>query len=178
MASACSSKNDIVATQRSTTLHGPDGSIFLPDPTHPCEPGDYSGSLFTVPGDAGIKIQYSGRIKFSITQSPHGEFQVTDNTAQLAGTGDDGTTMFQAEIVNGECKDGVVQATLQHGKYTYFTNVDKTMTGTFDFQGTINGAYESAYTAFVGKWTTVLQIGGNYGDLTLAGSWSAARTTN
>jgi hypothetical protein len=171
----CSSKNDIVATQHSTTLQGPDGSIHLPNTIVPCEPGIYSGVLFTVPGDGGVKIQYSGRIQFSITQSRSGEFLVTDNTAQLDGTGDDGT-MFQAEIVNGECRDGIVQAVLQNGKYTYFTNLDKTMTGTFDFDGTIKGAYENEYTAFVGNWSTALHIGGNYGDLIVAGKWSASRT--
>lgn len=176
MAPACASKNDIVATQKSTTLEGPDGSIYLPNGTPPCEPGSYLGVLFAIPGDGGIKIQYSGRLNFNITQSRSGEFLVTDDTAALSGMGDDGT-MFSAEIVNGSCRDGVVDAVLQNGTYTYFTNLEKTATGMFDFDGTISGHYDPMYAAFNGDWSTALHIGGNYGDLIVAGKWQASRTT-
>ena len=174
-AAGCSSKNEIVATQRSTTLQGPDGSIYLPPPIVPCEPGSYSGLLFSIPGDGGIKIQYSGSLSFSITQSMSGEFKVTDDTAQLAGMGMDGTS-FAAEIANGRCMDGVVHADLTMGKYTYFTNLEKTATSTFDFDGSISGHYDATYAAFVGDWTTALHLGGNYGDLVVAGKWQAYRT--
>jgi hypothetical protein len=176
-AAGCASKDEIVATQRSTTLQGPDGSIYLPSGAPPCEPGSYSGVLFAIPGDGGIKIQYSGRLNFDITQSRSGEFLVTDNTSQLMGMGDDGTK-FEAEIMNGSCRDGLVEAVLQNGTYTYFTNLEKTATGTFNFDGTIKGHYDNDFAAFVGNWTTALHIGGNYGDLIVAGKWSASRTHN
>jgi hypothetical protein len=171
----CSRKVDVVATQRLDAVHGPDGSLSVSKQAPPCEPGSYSGTLFATPGDGGIKIQYSGRLNFAITQSRNGEFQVTDDTAQLSGTGDDGTS-FQAEIVNGTCKEGVVDAILQNGKYTYFSNLEKTATAQFAFDGTIRGSYESEYSGFIGEWTTALHLGGNYGDLIVAGTWSASRT--
>jgi hypothetical protein len=170
----CSNKNDVVATQRLDAVHGPDGSLYVSNQAPPCEPGSYSGTLFAMPGDGGIKIQYSGRLNFAITQSRSGEFQVTNDTAQLSGMGDDGTT-FQAEIFNGQCKQGVVEAILKDGKYTYFTNLEKTATAEFTFDGTIRGRYESEYSGFIGKWTTALHLGGNYGDLIVAGTWSASR---
>ena len=175
LAAGCANKDEIVATQRSTTLQGPDGGIYAPTSSPPCQPGSYAGVLFAVPGDGGIKIQYSGRLNFTLTQSRSGEFLVTDDTAQLSGMGDDGTS-FAADILNGSCREGVVHADLKNGTYTYFTNLEKTATAEFTFDGTIDGSYVSEYAGFIGDWKTALHLGGNYGDLVVQGTWSASLT--
>lgn len=173
LTSACSNGNDIVATQRSDAVRSPDGG-FGGFPTVPCQAGTYAGTLFATPTDGGSKFPYSGRISFAITEERRGEFKVISDIAPLTGTGDDGTTSFKADIVDGSCINGTVDALLQNGFYTY-SNV---AAEPIPFDGTIKGHYdsESDFSGFIGRWTTTLHFGGGLGDILVSGTWSASRT--
>lgn len=186
LASGCANEDDVVATQRSDGLSS-DGGLVEPPPRPPeCQAGQYKGALNAAQGalsasDAGIKISYSGSIDFAITESLSGEFKLNDDTAALSGMGNDGSS-FNAEIHGGECDEGQVQATLENGTYTFYTDAAKTQTMTYDFRGSITGLYtlqvnkvaNADLSGFVGTWNTVLKT--PYGDLVVSGTWSATRT--
>jgi len=184
LASGCANKDDIVATQSSVGIGSEGGLRSSPRPPQ-CQAGVYKGGLSAThsalsPGDAGLDINYMGTIAFVITESLSGEFTVPDDTAQLSGNGD--ASSFQATIHGGRCDEGQVQATLENGSYTFFTDAAKTMSTTYTFQGSITGSYgetgdrdaQDDLSGFFGRWNTALQT--PYGRLIVVGEWSAART--
>ena len=169
---ACSSHDDVVATSQG--VNGPpDGSITQPPTSRYCQAGNYSGIFFTVPGDGGLNVQYTGRINFALTETRSGEFLTIDAKAQLAGKGDDGST-FQAEIVGGSCREGEVDTSLQNGDYTVFLDAAKTMPFTVAFDGSIVGNYDGKYMDFSGEWRANLHFPA--GDLLVGGKWVASNT--
>ncbi|HEX4339607.1 MAG TPA: hypothetical protein VH062_27055 [Polyangiaceae bacterium] len=168
----CSSRDEIVAKSAPVKSGIPDGGITSPPSTAPCEPGSYSGSIFTTPRDGGISVQYSGKISFNLTESLSGEFVVLDDKAKLAGTGMDGST-FDAEIVGGSrCTEGSFTTELQNGTYTLY-NADKSSSTSIPFDGMIRGSYVAEYLSFIGSWSANLHIGGMYPDIIVGGNWSA-----
>jgi hypothetical protein len=164
----CSTKEDFVA--RSTSDGG--GALILPPVHKMCEPGKYSGQMFTKAGDGGLPIQYTANISFELTEERNGEIQVLQNTTMLEGSSSDKST-FAADIVGSSCSEGMFESTLTNGTYTFFSSADQATPASVGFEGTILGFYEASNHDFSGQWSTTLHFVGM--DVHVGGLWIAIR---
>ena len=160
----CSTKVEIVASAKS------DGGLRSGVSHAPCQPGEYSGKMYTT-GDGGLG--YSGDIGFQLTQSLSGEIRVVDNMSTLQGMGTGGSS-FEASIVGGSlCAEGSFETQLTDGHYKFYTTADHTAPeADIPFEGSIEGTYyDSNPASFTGYWDTVLHFPGV--DYPVSGRWGA-----
>jgi hypothetical protein len=124
--------------------------------------------MTALPGDGGASISFAGTFEFTLVESLSGEFLVLQNTAQLSGSGANGTT-FHADIEGGGgCTSGAsFETDLINGSY------EIPGVASIPFEGSIVGAYNAKHHSFWGDWTTHLHPPLSADPLTVGGSWSA-----